>query len=93
MTVVIQIGNSDDKLPQKEWARFVAAMRECIGGWAKATHFHGGSFPFEVWQNACWIVELLSDQELDQFRDAVSKVGKVFRQDSVAFMTGTVEFI
>jgi len=52
-TVVIQIGNSDDKLTQLEWAKFVNDIKHLVNNHAKEVHFFGGSSNWENWQNTC----------------------------------------
>lgn len=42
-TLVVLIGNSDDKLTQKQWAGFVLELTDCIERRAAHVHFWGGS--------------------------------------------------
>jgi hypothetical protein len=90
-TVVIQVGNSDDKLTQKEWADFVDEMNGIVTG-TLTMHFHGfcpGNMP---WQNACWIgtgEEVAVKRMLDRIKDCRSR----FKQDSVAVTLGGTVFI
>jgi hypothetical protein len=92
MTVVIQIGNSDDKLTQKEWAAYVQDVKGAIAGWPKETHFAGASLPFEAWQNACFVLNVEEDRLVD-LKENLRYITKKWRQDSIAFTTGTTEFI
>ena len=51
----ISIGNSDDKLPQADWARFIADMRALlVADWQGRLQVHGEWFsaPDAPWQNA-----------------------------------------
>lgn len=91
MTVVIQIGNSDDKLPQRKWAEFCSAVNLVISRYVQAVHFNGHSHPGAIWQNACWIIEPLGN--LDELRDELSLVADTFDQDSIAMTVGQTEFI
>ena len=59
-TVTIQIGNSDDKLTQKQWANFVNEVRSLIVQTGE-THFDGGSRNDARWQNFCWVVAVPLD--------------------------------
>ena len=56
--VAIQIGNSDDKLTQKQWACFVLETRDCVERTCDHIHFWGSSVNYEPWQNVCCICEL-----------------------------------
>src|SRR5687768_6435898 len=50
------IGNSDDKLSQREWSNFIDDVDEfCEVGF----HTHGRWFsaPDVQWQSACWCIE------------------------------------
>lgn len=57
MIVYISIGNSDDKLTQKEWTDFIADVDDDVQG---SGHIHGRWFsaPDVEWQSACWCVEI-----------------------------------
>ena len=58
MIAYISIGNSDDKLTQAEWCRFVGEVDGLVGACPQLT-IHGRWFsaPDRPWQNACWCVE------------------------------------
>jgi len=58
----IQIGNSDDRLTQRQWAKFVGDMRTLLTvAWRGRLQVHGEWFsgPDQPWQNANWCVEIL----------------------------------
>lgn len=83
LIVFIQIGNSDDKLTQAEWASFVQEIRdlfahkgELIGEWF--------SRPDTPWQNACWMYKIkVADGET--LREWLRELAKLYRQDSIAW--------
>jgi hypothetical protein len=90
----ITIGNSDDKLTQREWSRFYglggdALRRDAIvmhGGWLSAA-----SAP---WQNACWCVELEPGQRTEQLKAKLGALAAEFGQDSIAWAEApSVEFL
>jgi len=91
-TVYISIGNSDDKLGQREWCSFVARMDEAVA--QEADHIHGRwfSLPDAPWQNACWCVEV-SKGSGARLREAVASARGYYRQDSATWAETTVEFI
>lgn len=92
LTATIQLGNTDDKLTQVEWAAFVLMMKTKILENCVQVHFFGGSCNWERWQNVCWIVELREDQ-LENLKAAVKDARETFRQDSVAFMAAYINFL
>lgn len=92
MTAVIQIGNSDNKLTQSEWAHFVAEVRTSVEANANAVHFHGFSPGDAPWQNAAWIVEANASAWVDIVAD-LRRIRESYRQDSVAVMVGNTTFV
>lgn len=73
---LIQIGNSDNKLTQQEWANFVKDMRGLLRAYGRGTlQVHGEwfSLPDQPWQNANWSVEV---REPAWWRVAVERVGQ-----------------
>ena len=91
-TIVVQIGNSDNKLPQAEWADFVRQVDGIIREQAKAVHFFGGTENWASWQRVCWVFDC------DGARSAILKthlteIRKKFRQDAAAFTEGETEFV
>lgn len=92
-TILIQIGNSDNKLSQAEWAAFVHAMRhEAILKNCVQIHFAGGPGTHERWQNFAFVVEC-KEEQVAPLRAAVKDIRDVFQQDSAAFMVGDTEFV
>lgn len=90
MYLAVSIGNSDDRLSQKQWNRFVEEMNDCLTDSGKV-HFFGGSSGFAPWQNVAWIVEL---------RDApisimakISKIREMYKQDSAFVVFNEGQFI
>ena len=91
-TVVIQIGNSDNKLTQNDWAHFVASIRDEISRSVYRIHFQGGSDWDAPWQNACWVCEVRPEQ-VEPLREAILKTRMQYKQESIAFLVGKTEFI
>lgn len=87
LTAVIQIGNTDGKLNQNEWAHFAEYMRSAIGENVYRIHFSGGSDWDAPWQNACWVCELSEDQ-VAGLTSAVSACRRQFSQESAAITWG-----
>lgn len=55
-TVVIQIGNSDDRLTQKQWHDYVGEVDNAMS-WDEQ-RFFGFSAPDSQYQNAAWVINL-----------------------------------
>lgn len=91
-TVTIQIGNSDDKLTQDEWAEFVDMMDTVIRRESGSVHFMGAPPNYLKWQNAAWVV-MVNNDEVEGLKAAVSDVRLRFRQQSAAFTVGITEFV
>jgi hypothetical protein len=91
-TVVVLIGNSDGKLAQYEWAEFAAQMDTVIGRSATKVHFEGGSAWDAPRQNACWVAEVPADR-INALLTEVTEVGRTWRQESAAVLTGDTVFV
>ncbi len=100
-TIVIQIGNSDDKLTQAEWAKFVRTVdgwiESCVDNGMAAIHFRGFSVADAAWQNACWVIEwrpgVVGPWTVEAFKKRLGNVAGKFRQDSIAVTVGETEFV
>ena len=91
-TIIIQIGNSDDKLTQAEWSLYCRRVQAAINGHLGKIHFAGGSDYHMPWQNACWVVEL-GPAMADCLRAELVRVREEFRQDSLAWTEGETAFV
>lgn len=91
-TVVIQIGNTDNKLTQLEWARYVQDMRMLFPAYIEKIHFFGGSATWEEWQNVCFVV-ICEDIAISEFKRKLTKIRQQYNQDSIAITVGNTEFI
>lgn len=94
MTVMVTIGNSDDKLTQEEWNKFSHETKDAIDSVASLIHGEFYSLPHRPWQNACWIFELTGNKEENEFlADRLSLIGGKFKQESIAYAVFKTEFI
>lgn len=89
-TVCIQIGNSDDKLSQAQWASFVKDVSDLLHTTKVKLHFSGASSSVARWQNACWVFEITGQTDL---RLALHRIGRTYRQDSIAWLEGYTQFV
>lgn len=93
VTVTIQIGNSDDKLTQRDWSYFINAMRSEIVQTGEV-HFEGGSRNDCRWQNFCWVVAVPNDlDQIASLKMRVEHIRKNYSQDSAAFTPGETLFV
>lgn len=93
ITAYVTIGNSDDKLTQREWAAFLLRTHLLLDEYASKMHGSWFSGPGAEWQNACWCVEV-SEARAPHLQDGLRLLGREFRQDSVAWAEAPkVEFL
>lgn len=92
MTLVIQIGNSDDKLTQKEWHSFVHEVVISVGMFASKIYFNGGSECSCPWQNHAWVLEV-QPRNLERLRKRLLVIRQNFKQESIAWTEGETIFI
>lgn len=87
MIVYISIGNSDDKLSQREWAKFIANVETVIVEYAVDMHGNWYSQSDSPYQNACWCIQAPSDfpSLMTAFQDELMATAKEYRQDSIAW--------
>lgn len=91
-TITIQIGNSDDKLPQSYWSRFCHEMIGAIQHYATEIHFSGYSLPNARWQNAAFVFTI--DESLTgELSECVVIIRDNYGQDSVALTEGETRLI
>lgn len=91
-TVVVQIGNTDDKLPQARWAEFQMETARVLAPYGDL-HFAGHSHANARWQNACYVLETFADGLLAQIEDSLGFLAARFGQDSIAMTWGPTTFV
>jgi hypothetical protein len=95
-TITVQIGNSDNKLSQREWASFCNAVHRTIvyhtHNIIDSIHFSAPSVGWADWQNSAWVFEC-EDVEIEELKDRLFIIRKEYKQDSVAFTLGKTELI
>lgn len=91
-TVTLQIGNSDDKLTQKEWSEFVIKVGALVRCYTTEVHFFACSEGARPWQNACWIFGL-HNRDIFVLTERLRSIRAEFKQDSVAWTEGETEFV
>lgn len=91
-TIVIQIGNTDDKLKQSEWAYFNKLLREIVFENSNTVHFVGFSPNSDPYQNAAYIANCDIFQ-IEVIKNKLIHLRKLFNQDSIAIQVGQTIFI
>lgn len=85
------IGNSDDKLGQREWAAFVTEVRELVKSFGiMFGEWH--SQPADSWQNACFCVAV-GEQREGHLKVLLRELAARYRQDSISWVTGDTEHL
>lgn len=92
LTVYVSIGNSDDKLSQKEWNRFWVAFRFRVFNYAERVHGDWHSIPFSPYQNACLCIEI-PRLAAETLRAELRKLAAEFGQDSIAWAEALTDFL
>jgi hypothetical protein len=91
MIVYISIGNSDNKLTQKEWAAFVSNIDDDIANSRAGVHGFWSSVSHHPWQNACWCIEFEEKSQLfgeivvNKLKDNLIQLARTYGQDSIAW--------
>lgn len=91
-TAIILIGNSDDKLSQREWSDYQHAVGESVHAYAEDCEFQGASAANAPWQNAAWVI-VSTAISLTLLKQSLNTIRKRFNQDSIAWIQGNTEFI
>lgn len=89
MNLVIQIGNTDNKLTQYEWATFVSEVNTLVNQNGRV-HFFGSPPSWAIWQNCCWVVECTPEQ-ISFVKYWLGQIKVKYKQESIAVITGNVE--
>ena len=90
-TVVVQIGNSDDKLSQRDWSAFYRNTLATLKGFGEV-HFAGASHSAAEWQNACFVIAL-DVADVVGLRANLEQLAHHHRQNSIALTVGETEFV
>lgn len=91
-TLSILIGNTDDKLTQKQWSEFVQQVDRIVKVSAKVIHFMGSTIATSQYQSYCVVIEIIEDR-ISSFKESLKNIKKQYNQDSIAFVEGITSFI
>ena len=84
LTVYVSIGNSDDKLSQRQWSEFIGHVRDVLTRDAEIVHGQWYSDPLSPYQNACWCV-VLGHHRAEVVKSALADWAGYYGQDSIAW--------
>ncbi len=91
-TITLIIGNTDNKLTQAEWARFVEEIIEQVSIYSSTVEFFGAPPTYSQWQNACWVITI-EDENIWDFKSRIYMARVTFKQSSVAWVEGATTFV
>lgn len=92
ITIVVSIGNTDNKLTQAEWSEFVGGVNKVVSMFAKNVHFFGGSANWMPWQNVAWIFDC-EDEKVFVLKESLTFWRMKYNQDSACYMESMAELI
>jgi hypothetical protein len=92
ITVYVSIGNSDDKLSQREWSAFAMETHAEVLHCSAQVHGVWASSPTDQYQNACYCFEILENRT-PALKRALGKIATQHKQDSIAWAVAETEFI
>lgn len=90
--IVVQIGNSDDKLSQKSWSDFFKEVHETVKAFAASMYFTGTSDGHAPWQNATFVFSV-DEVFVDALKHKLTEIRGRYSQDSVAWSVCDTTFI
>jgi hypothetical protein len=92
VNVFVEIGNSDNKLDQAQWAAFCEDTEQVIMGYATDVFGMYYSLPHSRFQNACFHLSVAGD-EWNNFESDIAEVKDQYNQESVAVSQGDTVFV
>lgn len=93
MIVYVSIGNSDDKLTQRQWSMFYGYVDNAISALKIGKHGAWASSSTHPHQNACWCIEVNPGQA-QLLKMELARLAVKFNQDSIAWaQVSETEFI
>lgn len=84
MIVYLGFGNSDDKLPQRDWALLQITLKEALHVFGGTVYGEWHSYPDSMFQNACLALDI-DDEKIPEAKGIVRAVAVEFKQDAIAW--------
>lgn len=92
-TIVVQIGNSDNKLTQKQWSDYYEQIERVVDIFSKEVFFKGCSNSNSEYQNAAFIFSIEENENDYDLMKMLVIIKNMFNQDSIAYQIGETDFI
>lgn len=84
-TYIVAIGNSDDKLSQREWVHYAHSTSLVVDQIAEQVHAKGWALPDSQYQNVVFVFQ--ADETNEAFlRERLSVLAREFDQEAIALM-------
>ncbi len=93
MTVYVSIGNSDDKLTQREWSEFVEEVVRLACSYASEIHGTWGSGSDSPYQNGCVAFDITHPANVEVMKRELSRLAAKYRQNSIAWAEAETTFL
>lgn len=93
MTIHVAIGNSDDRLPQREWSQYWEEVESWVDSVAITKYGAWLSAPMSRYQNACWAFDLHHFVDPEMARSRLSVIAKQYGQESVSWNESVTRFV
>lgn len=84
MIAFIGIGNSDDKLSQRQWVCFQLDVRQQLSDMESNIIGEWHSYEDSIFQNACFAVEI-EDDKAPELKGALAAIATIYEQDAIAW--------
>lgn len=91
-TITVQIGNTDNKLTQQLWSKYVLDVKSLFNDYNIKIYFFGASETYAPWQNVCWVFEC-PNYLINTITDSLVEIRKQYNQESIAIQVGDIELI
>ena len=91
MTVTVCIGNSDDRLTQREWHLFYLDVDNVIDAHSSHIHFSGSPPSVSRHQNACWVFK--TNVKAKELQESLIRLCRLHKQDSIAWVEGETKML
>jgi hypothetical protein len=93
LIVHVAIGNSDNKLTQRQWFNFHHDTHRAIESAASEIHGAWVSPSTSPYQNAGWAFLVIDDGYRNRLRGWLSELAEQYEQDSIAWNESATELI
>lgn len=92
MIVYISIGNSDDRLTQRQWAGAIHSIGGVLQVWSDKIHGFWLTPTDSPYQGACWCIDILLDK-CDGLKSQLRHEAYAWKQDSIAWAPAITQFL